>query len=207
MKPENTGQARRIIGLTGGIATGKSTVARYLETRYQLPILDADVFAREAVAPESPILAAIVQRYGEALLLSDGTLDRYRLAGIVFKHSAEKQWVEQQIHPFVRQRFVQQTLTYPAEQTLVYAIPLLFEAKLTHLVSEVWVVSCTPNQQLARLMARNQLSADQAQARISAQMPLAQKVAQATVVLDNSGSLESLYAQIERAFHRLVPLA
>jgi dephospho-CoA kinase len=190
---------RRIIGLTGGIATGKSTVSQYLATVHGLPVLDADIYARQAVTAGSPILAAIVQRYGSDMLQADGTLNRPKLGDLIFAQAAEKQWLEQQIHPYVRQRFAAETRPYPPSQTLVYAIPLLFEAGLTRLVSEIWVVTCTPAQQLARLMARNQLSQAQAEARIANQMPLAQKAAQADWVLDNSHSRETLYHQIDRA--------
>lgn len=188
---------QRIIGLTGGIATGKTTVSRYLEQQHSLPVLDADQFAREAVAPGSPILLDITQRYGADLLSNDGTLNRQRLAQIVFKHSAERKWVEQQIHPFVRQRFTELSQTYPSTQTLVYVIPLLFEAKLTHLVTEIWVVSCTPQQQQARLIARSRLTPEQAQARIAAQISLRQKIEQADFVLDNTASITNLYAQVD----------
>ncbi|NEP17086.1 MAG: dephospho-CoA kinase [Leptolyngbya sp. SIO4C1] len=189
---------RRILGLTGGIASGKSTVANYLAATYQLPILDADLYARQAVEPGSPILALLVRRYGETLQLTDGSLNRARLGEIIFHKAAEKRWVEQQIHPFVRQQFAAVTATYPLEQTLVYAIPLLFEAGLTSLVTEIWVVTCTPAQQLARLMARSQLSLAQAQVRIASQLPLAEKAAQASVVLDNSGTRAALFEQIDR---------
>lgn len=188
---------RRIIGLTGGIATGKSTVSDYLATRHGLPVLDADAYARQAVQPGSPILAAIAARYGPTLLQPDGSLNRSQLGEIIFSQPAEKAWVEQQIHPFVRQRFTQITEQFPTEQTLVYAIPLLFEANLTHLVSEIWVVTCRPEQQLRRLRDRAQLSTDQAQRRIDNQLPLAEKAAQADVVLDNSGSREALFRQVD----------
>ncbi|MBE9079895.1 dephospho-CoA kinase [Romeria aff. gracilis LEGE 07310] len=188
---------RRIIGLTGGIATGKSTVSDYLATRHGLPVLDADAYARQAVQPGSPILAAIAARYGPTLLQPDGSLNRSQLGEIIFSQPAEKAWVEQQIHPFVRQRFTQITEQFPTEQTLVYAIPLLFEANLTHLVSEIWVVTCRPEQQLRRLRDRAQLSTDQAQRRIDNQLPLAEKAAQSDVVLDNSGSREALFRQVD----------
>ncbi|MGD1857785.1 MAG: dephospho-CoA kinase [Leptolyngbyaceae cyanobacterium] len=194
----NSGQ-QRIIGLTGGIATGKTTVSDYLATVHRLPVLDADSYAREAVALGSPILKALEQRYGSDILLTDGSLNRQQLGAIIFNHSTEKQWVEQQIHPFVRQRFAQVQQTYPPTQSLVYAIPLLFEANLTHLVSEIWVVTCSPQQQQQRLMARNRLSQDDANARINNQLPLTEKVAQADWILDNSGDKKMLYHQIDQA--------
>lgn len=190
---------QRIIGLTGGIATGKSTVSHYLETRHGLPVLDADIFARQAVEPGSPILAAIAHRYGPAILNADGTLQRRHLGQIIFQNPLEKQWVEQQIHPFVRQRFVEEMATLKDAPIVVHAIPLLFEADLTEQVTEIWVVTCPPAVELARLMARDSLSTEAAQARILNQWPLAEKVKRADVVLDNSTTLAALYQQVDQA--------
>lgn len=190
---------QRIIGLTGGIATGKSTVSDYLATTHQLPILDADIYAREAVDLGSPILNTLAQRYGDAILLADGALNRRHLGTIIFNQPDEKQWVEQQIHPFVRQRFTQVSSEYSHTQTLVYVIPLLFEANLTHLVTEIWVVVCNPKQQQQRLIARNHLSESEAQARIENQLPLSEKIAQADWVLDNSDVRTFLYQQVDTA--------
>ncbi|NEO82927.1 MAG: dephospho-CoA kinase [Spirulina sp. SIO3F2] len=189
---------QRRLGLTGGIATGKSTVSDYLAHRHHLPVLDADVFAREAVAVGSEILEAITQRYGSTLLQVDGTLNRSQLGQIIFSDPDERVWLEAQIHPYVRDRFDQAIANLPVTTTVVLSIPLLFEAQLTALVSEIWVVSCNENQQLERLMVRNQLTLQQSQQRIQAQLPLVQKCAAADVVLDNSGSRDWLYAQIDR---------
>lgn len=193
---------QRRIGLTGGIGTGKSTVARYLAERYGLPILDADIYAREAVAVGSPILGAIAARYGPGAQLEDGSLDRRRIGEIVFHDPAERRWLEQQIHPYVRQRFHQALETLPEDATVVLAIPLLFEAGLTGLVSEIWVVACPLAEQVARLKARDRLSDSQIVARIASQMDLEQKVAQADVVLDNSQTPEALYAQVDQHMAR-----
>lgn len=195
---EGKAAAHAIIGLTGGIATGKSTVSDYLARRYGWPVLDADVFAREAVAPGSEGLAAICDRYGDQICLADGQLNRARLGEIIFHNPVEKAWVEGQIHPYVRERFAQVSATYSPGQTLVYAIPLLFEANLTPLVDEIWVVACSPAQQKARLMARSQLSEAAAEARIAAQMSLERKCELADRVLDNSSSKEDLYARVDR---------
>lgn len=193
---------RWILGLTGGIATGKSTAATYLADRHGLPVLDADIYAREAVAVGSAGLAAIATRFGTDILLPDGQLNRRRLGEIIFQDPREKTWLEQKIHPFVRQRFDQVSQTYPPQQPLVYAIPLLFEAQLTGLVSEVWVVACDPAQQLQRLIQRDHLSPNQAQQRIDSQMPLADKCAQADVVLDNRCDRSHLQHQIDHHIAR-----
>lgn len=197
MPQQNKEIKRRIIGLTGGIATGKSTVSDYIATRHALPILDADIYSREAVAKGSDILSRIAERYGKELLLADSTLNRAALGQIIFSNPNEKRWIEQQIHPFVREKFKAVADSFPAQRTLVYSIPLLFEAKLTHLVTEVWVVFCNPEQQKTRLMQRNQLSDQDAQARIEAQMPIQEKCDRADFILDNSSTKEDLFAQVD----------
>ena len=192
---------QRMIGLTGGIATGKSTVADYLQRQHRLPVLDADVYARQAVAPGSPALAAIVQRYGPALLHPDGTLNRSQLGEIVFHQPAERAWLEQQIHPVVRQCFQSAMADLASAPVVVQVIPLLFEANLADQVSEIWVVTCPLEHQRQRLMARNGLSPEQAQARIDSQMPLAEKVSRADWVIDNADDLPTLFRQVDAALH------
>ncbi|MBC5794717.1 MAG: dephospho-CoA kinase [Sphaerospermopsis sp.] len=189
---------KRLIGLTGGIATGKSTVANYLANTYNLPILDADVYARNAVSVGSPILSQITQRYGKSeILLADGNLNRAKLGEIIFHQPEERIWVENVIHPYVRNWFLK-TIHESSATTLVLVIPLLFEAGLENLVSEIWVVSCSEAQQKQRLIQRNNLTNEQAAARINSQLPLSEKIARADVVLDNSSTLESLLQQIDK---------
>ncbi|MCY7322596.1 MAG: dephospho-CoA kinase [Phormidesmis sp. CAN_BIN36] len=190
----------RIIGLTGGIGMGKTTVSEYLAKTYQLPILDADIYAREAVQPGAIVLEAIANRYQSKILLPDGTLDRRQLGAIIFTQPSERTWLNEQIHPYVRQalsrdrdRLIQET-----HQTIVMVIPLLFEAQMTDLVTETWVVSCSPEQQIQRLVQRESLSLEQATVRINSQMAIAEKRDRADVVLGNS-TLESLLEQVDRA--------
>ena len=189
---------KRIIGLTGGIATGKTTVANYLASAYNLPILDADIYAREAVAVNSPLLGQIVKRYGENILLTDGSLNRQKLGEIIFNEQEERLWVENLIHPYVSDR-LDRGIKETSVETLVLVVPLLFEAGMTDLVTEIWVVSCSQKQQLERLMNRNQLTLEQAQARISSQMSLADKAKKADIVLDNSSNVEKLLQQVDVA--------
>ena len=181
--------AQRRIGLTGGIATGKSTVGRLLEAE-GLPVLDADHYAREVLAPGSTGAAAVLQRFGDTVR-ADGTgpewptIDRGALGSIVFSDPSEKRWLEELVHPLVRQRFDQVLAELVAEPTVVLMIPLLFEAGLEGLCSEIWLVDCDEAQQLERLMQRDGLSAVEAKARINAQWPLRTKRIQADVVVDN----------------------
>lgn len=186
----------RKIGLTGGISTGKTTVSNYLSSKYKLPVLDADIYAKEAVASASIILHKIFRHFGSEIQQADGSLNRTALGDIVFNDPEEKQWLESQIHPYVRDRFTQE-LANIQQDTVVLSIPLLFEANLTHLVTEIWVVSCSKDKQLARLQARNNLSLEQAEARIRSQLPLESKVAQADCVINNNSTLEELYQQCD----------
>jgi dephospho-CoA kinase len=187
----------RLIGITGGIGTGKSTVTNYLQTRYQLPIWDADLYARSAVAVGSPILDRISQRYGKDILQPDGTLDRRRLGEIIFTDVDERHWVESQIHPDVRQRFETEISNFDPNGTAVLAIPLLFESGMTDLVSEIWVVSCDIATQIQRIVARDRITITEAEHRIQSQMALANKVTLADVNLDNSTTVADLERQID----------
>jgi dephospho-CoA kinase len=191
---------KRIIGLTGGIATGKSTVANYLAKTYDLPIFDADIYAREAVTLGSPILQIILQRYGKEILLENGELNRPKLGKIIFNNQEERLLIESLIHPFVREKFIQE-IAASTENTLVLVVPLLFEVKMTELVTEVWVVWCSQEKQLQRLMQRNNFTNLEAQERINSQMPLSEKAALADVVLDNSTSEDALFKQVDKIIY------
>ena len=186
-----------LIGLTGGIATGKTTVSNYLRDRYGFPILDADVYAKEAVEVDSLIFQEIVKRYGSEIQLENRALNRTKLGDIIFNNTDEKVWLEAQIHPYVRNRF-QEVIDSLDNQIIVLSIPLLIEANLTHLVSEIWIVFCHYDQQIQRLQQRNYLTEQQAIARIKNQLPLIEKITRADVVLDNSGGLDFLYQQIDQ---------
>jgi dephospho-CoA kinase len=147
----------------------------------------------------SPILSKICDRYGSGVQLPDGTLNRKRLGEIVFTNPAQRQWLEQQIHPYVRDRFQSELNTLVAP-TIVLVVPLLFEAGMTDLATEIWVVSCSAEQQLRRMIERDRLSLEQAQSRINSQIPLEEKVARADVVLDNSSTPEALLKQVDLTY-------
>ena len=174
---------QRRIGLTGGIASGKSSVGRLLKAR-GLPVLDADVYAREALAPGSPAAQAVLARYG--------SLDRAALGRIVFGDASERRWLEQLIHPIVRGCFRAELNRLAEAQAVVLMIPLLFEVGLEELCSEVWLVDCDPAQQLQRLIGRDGLSEAEARARMAAQWPIERKRPLADLVLDNRGTPEQL---------------
>lgn len=197
-------QVRRV-GLTGGIATGKSAVARVLSERHGIPVLDADRFAREALAPGGEASRAVLRRYGDAVRAApssagDSSVDRAALARIVFGDKVERQWLEQLVHPMVRARYAAELERLAGVPVVVLMIPLLFEAGLEPLCSEIWVVDCgSEAEQLRRLQDRDRLTATEAEARLRAQWPMAAKLARADVVIHNSGPLPSLVAQVDAA--------
>ncbi|WP_159788125.1 dephospho-CoA kinase [Sodalinema gerasimenkoae] len=202
--------ATPVIGLTGGIATGKSTIAAYLQQHYHWPLLDADILSREAVRPGTAVLARIVDRYGEGILHPEGHLNRAGLGERIFGKSQEAQrerrWLEQQIHPWIRQQFTEAIAKHAGTTMaqadswppLLLVVPLLFEAQMTDLVTEIWVVYCTPEQQKARLQQRDGYDEIQVRSRLEAQMPLSEKCEQATLVLDNSGPASRWQQQIKQ---------
>ena len=209
----------RIIGLTGGIGTGKTTVSDYLAKIHQLPVFDADIYAREAVELGSPVLKAIAHRYGTGILLDDGHLNRGQLGNIIFNNPTERGWLEKQIHPYVRSRSIESIQKTVKRQEakhnnngkvnhqklipIVLVVPLLFEAKMTDLVTEIWVVHAPKAIQTERLIRRNFLTEEQAKARIDSQMSIDEKAVLADVVLDNSSTIDRLVEQIDAALNKV----
>lgn len=181
----------RVIGLTGGIATGKSTVASFF-TEKGAVVIDADLLSREAVCPGSQALQAIVALFGPEMLLPDGSLDRKRLGRVVFAEIEKRRRLEEIIHPEIR-RLAEERIAHAAEtghRVVFYMAPLLIESGASDRVDEIWVVTVSPNVQLKRLLERDGLSREEAERIISSQMPLAEKESHGRLVIDNSGTPE-----------------
>lgn len=193
-----------VIGLTGGIATGKSTVADMMK-KEQIPVIDADILAREAVAKEKPAFKKIIEAFGKDILMESGELNRVKLGSIVFADEQKRQLLNQIIHPEVRKEMVNQRddLIQSGHKLVVLDIPLLFESDLEHFVDYILVVSASEELQLDRLMKRNHLSEEQARNRINAQLPLEEKKKKADAVIDNSGEISETKAQLYRILNKL----
>jgi dephospho-CoA kinase len=192
-----------LVGLTGGIGSGKSTVAHMLEARGAV-VFDADALAREAVQPGTPGHAAVVERFGASVLAPGGELDREALASIVFSDPAARRDLEAIVHPEVRRLFAEGCERYEGtDRVVVLSAPLLVETGM-HTAFEVLVVlSTTEETQIARLLRDRAMSEESVKARIAAQAPLEEKARVADVLLDNEGSLEELEAQVERMWPEL----
>lgn len=186
-----------IIGLTGGIASGKSTVSAMLR-EFGIPVIDADVIAREVVKPGKTAYNSIVEAFGQGVLLENGEINRQELGGIVFHNEEKRLLLNRIVHPAVRAEMHTKKEAYVKqdEQAVVLDIPLLFESKLTSLVERVLLVYVDEDVQLQRLMQRNHLTEEEAKARIRAQIPLVEKLAMADEIINNNGTIEQTKTQL-----------
>ncbi len=193
-----------LVGLTGNIASGKSTVARILAERGAL-IIDADVLARRAVEPGTHALRAIVERWGERMLLDDGTLDRAALRDIVFGHPEELEALNGIVHPEVARLREQELAAARARgaQLVVSDIPLLFERQLTDLFDFIVLVDAPRSLRLERLVNDRGLSHDEAMKMIAAQMPAELKRARADFVIENDSDIQALVRQVDELWAAL----
>lgn len=208
MRQQNmSGRRSLILGLTGGIASGKSLVAEAFRDLGAL-VVSADDLAREAVRPGSETLRQLVDRFGRKILLADGSLDRKALAEQIFADDRAREALNRITHPAIAALAEKrlQELAQRGAPLVVYEAPLLFEAGAEERVDAVLVVSIDDRLQRTRLMQRDGLNEEQAQARIASQMPQAEKAAKADYVLENSSSPEATVAQVRRLFQKLVAL-
>ena len=196
-----------VLGVTGGIATGKSFVAAILGELGGI-VVSADELARQAVAPGSEVLQGLVGRFGDGILAADGSLDREKLGEIIFNDAAARADLNRMTHPAIAR--LSETwlreLRQAGHSLIVYESPLLFEAGAESRVDQVLVVTADLETQLQRLMARDDITRAEAQTKIAAQMPLAEKVARADYVIDNSGSPEQTRAEAELMYREITGL-
>ena len=194
-----------VLGVTGGIASGKTTVARML-AELGAPIIDFDLLARDVVAPGEPAFREVVDYFGEGVIGEDGNLDRKWLSGIVFRDSSKRRILEGITHPRILAAFIRQ-VTQMAEknpQGIVQAvIPLLFEVHLEPLVHKVLVVYVSPDTQVDRLMKRDRISREEARRILDAQMPIDEKAARADFVIHNEGNLDETRKEVHALWNKL----
>lgn len=196
------------IGLTGGIASGKSTVLTYFKDK-GIPYIDADIVAREVVEPGTEGLQAIVDAFGLNVLHDDGTLNREALGAIVFHNEEKRLQLNSCLKEYIRNRIMELTANYEVQDTpvLIYDIPLLIEGEWYTMMDEVWLVYVNEPIQIERLMSRNGLTKEDVIARIKSQMRLDDKRSYADVIIDNNGTPQTLEAQLDTIFSdRIKPL-
>ncbi|MCD4534840.1 dephospho-CoA kinase [Nocardioides sp. cx-169] len=194
------------VGLTGGIASGKSTVAAIL-AQLGAVVIDADKLAREVVERGTPGLTAVVEAFGEALLTPDGDLDRPAMGTLVFGDEAKRRTLEQIVHPLVFERIVALEEAAPEGAVVVHDIPLLAESGRGDTFDAVLVVDVPPETQVERMLRDRGWTREDAQARISSQATREERLAVATHVIDNTGSLEDLRLRVEEVYAGLTDAA
>ncbi|MGP4071318.1 dephospho-CoA kinase [Piscibacillus sp. B03] len=192
-----------IIGLTGSIATGKSTVSKMFK-EWEIPVVDADQIARNVVEPGEPAYNKIVKHFGEKVLYDNGTLNRKKLGEIVFGDEEERKTLNGFIHPEIRKEMIRQREEYVAagESAVVLDIPLLFENKLFDYVDKVLVVYVDPDTQLERLMERDETGQEEALSRIQSQISITEKKDRADAIIDNTGSVEKSKEQLKEILQK-----
>jgi dephospho-CoA kinase len=198
-----------LVGLTGGIATGKSTVSAMLARRGAV-VIDADVLAREVVEPGQPALAEIVREFGRDVLQPDGTLDRKRLGAVVFGDPDRRRRLEAITHPAIRERFARRLaglMSSGFDGIVIFDAPVMIESGNYRNMDTVVVVATDEETQIRRLVARDGIGREDALRKVRSQMPIAEKASLADHVIDNGGDRAATEAAVERIWHDLLAMA
>ena len=188
--PQKSKNNQRRIGLTGGIASGKTTITNYIRKHKNIPILDADNLSRELIKPNTYGYKKILDYFGNKIIdskdNSERVINRKLLRNIIFKHSESKEWIEKLLHPLIKEKMIEKCSQYKNNQTILLVIPLLFEAKFEDICTEIWLVKCPREIQKRRLMKRDKISEKEAYESINLQLSFEEKRKYSDIILDNS---------------------
>ncbi len=187
--PQKSKNKQRIIGLTGGIASGKTTITNYIRKHKNIPILDADNLSRELIRPKTHGYEKILDYFGNKIIENNNSekiINRKLLRNIIFKHSESKEWIEKLLHPLIKEKMIEKCSQYKNNQTILLVIPLLFEAKFEDICTEIWLVKCPKELQKKRLINRDKISEKEAYESINLQLSFKEKRKFADIILDNS---------------------
>lgn len=189
----------KVIGLTGNIASGKTSITNYLTSK-GIPVIDGDKVARDVVLPGSEGLLKIEENFGEEYISREGTLDRKKLASLVFNDSSKLDELNNILHPIIRNEFIKKIEEYKKDDKIKFIIldaALLIESKMTDLVDSLWLVSVDQDVQIQRVMDRDEVTKEVALAIINSQMPLVEKKKHAQKVIENNGFFEEVYTRVD----------
>tara|TARA_Y100000589_G_C27117727_1_gene615016 strand:+ start:193 stop:807 length:615 start_codon:yes stop_codon:yes gene_type:complete len=192
---------QRRIGLTGGIASGKTTIAEYIRSSKNINILDADYYSRELILAETTSYKKIISKFGNSIIDSTSPskeINRKLLKKIIFKHPDQKKWLESLLHPLIKDKLIQGCKNMDHKKVLLLVIPLLFEAKFNDLCTEIWIVKCSKDEQMKRLLERDKLSFKEAERIIDIQMDLSKKKNKDFIYLDNENEKITWKRQINK---------
>ena len=181
---------QRRIGLTGGIASGKTTITNYIRKYKNIPILDADHLSRELIKPNTYGYKKILDYFGNKIIdkknNSEKEINRKLLRNIIFKNSENKEWIEKLLHPLIKEKMIEECSRYKNSQTLILVIPLLFEAKFEDICTEIWLVKCSKELQKNRLITRDKITEKEAYELINFQLSFEEKRKFSDIILENS---------------------
>ena len=181
---------QRRIGLTGGIASGKSTIANYIKKHKNIPILDADNLSKDLIKPNTYGYKKILDYFGNKIIDNENNaereINRKQLRNIIFKHCESKEWIEKLLHPLIKEKMIEECSQYTNNQTIVLVIPLLFEAKFEDICTEIWLVKCPKEIQKKRLITRDKISEKEAYELINFQLSFEEKRKFSDIILENS---------------------
>ena len=193
---------QRRIGLTGGIASGKSTITNYIRKHKNIPILDADNLSRELIKPNTYVYKKILGYFGNQIINeknnAEEEINRKLLRNIIFKHSKSKEWIEKLLHPLIKEKMIEKCSQYKNNQTILMVIPLLFEANFEDICTEIWSVKCPSELQKKRLIKRDKISEKEAYEIINSQLSFEEKMKVSDVILDNSNDQNNWINTIEK---------
>ena len=198
--PKLSNKQRRI-GLTGGIASGKSTIAKYIKEYIEIPILDADQYSKDLIKPKSNCYKKVIAYFGSQIVdqhSSGNEINRVLLKKIIFENSIHRSWIQDLLHPLIKEEMIEKCNQFNKNEILLLVIPLLFEAKFTDLCTEIWLVKCPKDIQKKRLMKRNKISDDEAEKIINLQLNFEDKSKISDVILDNSDDKKLWMNAIQR---------
>ena len=187
--PQKLINNQRRIGLTGGIASGKSTISEYIKTHTKFPILDADNISRELIKPNTIGYKKILDYFGNQIIdkkSSEKAINRKVLRKIIFENEKDRAWVQKLLHPLIKDTMIKECNQYKNNEIILLVIPLLFEAKFEDICTEIWLVKCTEEQQIKRLVKRDKISEEEARSIIKLQLNFEAKTKLSDVILDNS---------------------
>ena len=188
IQPKLKNKQRRI-GLTGGIASGKSTIANYIKTYRDIPILDADQYSKELIKPKSNCYKKVLAYFGPQIVdnySSDNQINRALLKKIIFENSIHRTWIQNLLHPLIKEKMIEECNLYINNKIILLVIPLLFEAKFEDICTEIWLIKCSELEQIQRLIRRDKISEETARKIIKLQLTFEAKTEFSDVILDNS---------------------
>ena len=198
--PQKIINKQRRIGLTGGIASGKSTITDYIKTYKKIPILDADNFSKELTKPNTFGYKKIIEYFGNQIINKNSeekTINRKFLRSIIFKDEKSREWIQNLLHPLIKEKMIDESDKYKNNRVILLVIPLLFEAKYEDICNEIWLVKCKQEEQIKRLVKRDKISEEEAYSIIKLQFNFKTKTKFSDVILDNSDTKHKWKNQIK----------